>query len=67
MLSVHQKAVIRFNLSLYSGSACTRTCGVGTKSRSRSEVVPASNGGQKCEGYAIEEENCGINDCPVDR
>ena len=29
-------------------------------------MVPASNGGQECEGDAFEEESCNSNDCPVD-
>ena len=44
-------------------SPCSRTCGEGEKSRSRSEAVPASNGGKECLGNATEIIVCNEEVC----
>ena len=47
-------------------SSCSKTCGGGEMSRSRSEVVLAIDGGRKCKGEAVETKSCNTNACPVD-
>ncbi|CAD5123995.1 DgyrCDS12301 [Dimorphilus gyrociliatus] len=48
-------------------SKCTKSCGSGKKSRTRSCVNPApSNGGQACQGSATETQSCNEEPCPVD-
>ncbi|XP_071141967.1 coadhesin-like [Mytilus edulis] len=47
-------------------SACTKTCGDGTRTRSRTCTNPSpSKGGAPCNGSAIESEACNINPCPA--
>ncbi|KAL4219909.1 hypothetical protein ACF0H5_020321 [Mactra antiquata] len=52
----------------YSGwGACTRTCGTGTQSRSRSCNNPTpQHGGADCQGSATDTQNCNTNACPID-
>ncbi|VDI06518.1 collagen, type VI, alpha [Mytilus galloprovincialis] len=48
-------------------SACTKTCGDGTRTRTRTCTNPSpSKGGAPCNGSAIQSEACNINPCPVD-
>lgn len=48
-------------------SKCTKSCGSGKKTRSRSCSNPVpSNGGQSCQGSATETLSCNENLCPVD-
>ncbi|KAI8492290.1 hypothetical protein Bbelb_301870 [Branchiostoma belcheri] len=49
-------------------SDCSRTCGVGTRSRSRTCTQPApANGGVDCVGQAQETQQCNTGvSCPVD-
>ncbi len=46
-------------------SACDTSCGGGTQSRTRTKLVPASNGGAAC-GALIEYRACNTQPCPVD-
>ena len=45
-------------------SRCSKTCGKGTQTRSRSIATPAANGGKECEGDAREVKTCNELDCP---
>ena len=45
-------------------SSCSDTCGGGSRTRTRSEATPASNGGDPCTGSATETETCNANACP---
>ena len=47
-------------------STCSKTCGGGEKSRSREVEIPASSGGQPCEGEDTETVDCNMGLCPVD-
>ena len=47
-------------------SSCTKSCGGGEKTRKRSILTPASDGGQDCKGPAIEKDWCNTNACPID-
>jgi len=44
-------------------SKCSKSCGGGTKSRSRSKSVVESNGGS-CSGFPTETKNCNTQGCP---
>ena len=44
---------------------CTKTCGVGNRSRSRDCASPAPQyGGDDCDGRNIDFETCNIHPCP---
>lgn len=45
-------------------SRCSKTCGKGKQTRSRSIETPASNGGKECEGDAREVKACFEQACP---
>merc|ERR1719235_3139431 len=45
-------------------SACSATCGSGTRSRSRSVTVQAQHGGQACEDSSQALEECKVRECP---
>ena len=45
-------------------SKCSKTCGKGTQTRSRSIVTPAANGGKECEGDPKEVRACYEPVCP---
>ena len=47
-------------------SDCSKTCGGGEKTRSRSKTIEASDGGQECQGEATETVTCNIDSCPID-
>ena len=44
-------------------STCTATCGGGTRTRTRPEATPASNGGAPCSGSATETGQCNTDAC----
>ena len=46
-------------------SSCSQTCGGGEKSRTRKVATPSSNGGQSCDGKAMETVVCHTEACPV--
>ena len=43
---------------------CSKTCGGGTKTKTRTEKVSAEHGGKNCDGPSSAEENCNIQKCP---
>jgi hypothetical protein len=45
-------------------STCSATCGGGTRTRTRPEDIPASNGGGICTGSATETGTCNPDACP---
>ena len=45
-------------------STCSTTCGGGTRTRTRSEGIPASNGGSPCTGPATQTGPCNRDACP---
>ena len=45
-------------------STCSATCGIGTKTRTRPENIPASHGGAPCPGSATETGQCNPGECP---
>ena len=45
-------------------STCSATCGGGTKTRTRPDATPASNGGAPCTGSATETGQCNLDACP---
>ncbi|XP_063690486.1 uncharacterized protein LOC134823063 [Bolinopsis microptera] len=48
-------------------SDCSKECGTGSQSRTRTCTEPASaHGGTKCVGEKTEEQNCNTESCPVD-
>ena len=50
-----------------SWSSCSRTCGGGISTRSRSCVAEAKNGGTTCDTQGLEEtNNCNVDLCPAD-
>jgi len=48
-------------------SSCTKTCGGGTKSRTRERLFPAAANGANCKGAWIDLKSCNTNscDCPT--
>lgn len=47
-------------------SACSSTCGPGTRSRSRDFRKAAEFGGAQCVGNTTQTSDCNLGDCPVD-
>ena len=48
-----------------SYSTCTKSCGIGTQTRSRKCNNPApAGGGSACSGFSKETSNCNIQPCP---
>ena len=45
---------------------CSKTCGGGIRTNTRTEKVAAAYGGIKCNGFASIEENCNSQGCPGD-
>jgi len=45
--------------------ACSKTCGGGTRSRSRTVTTPSQHGGMPC-GNPEGQEDCNVEECPVD-
>ncbi|NWX99119.1 HMCN1 protein, partial [Nothoprocta ornata] len=46
---------------------CSKSCGQGNRTRSRScSSPPAQHGGKGCEGRAVESVMCNVRPCPVD-
>ena len=46
---------------------CSKICGGGTRTKTRTEKLPAAHGGVTCEGFASIAENCSTHECPGDR
>ena len=44
-------------------TSCSKTCGGGEKTRSRTKATEASNGGQECQGEANETDACNTDAC----
>ncbi|CAE7205144.1 HMCN1, partial [Symbiodinium necroappetens] len=47
-------------------SACSSTCGPGTRSRSRDFRQAAEFGGAQCVGNTTQTSDCNLGDCPID-
>ena len=43
---------------------CSVTCGAGVQSQRRSQEHQSAHGGKPCEGQAIKDKICKIEDCP---
>lgn len=46
-------------------SPCTKSCGVGRRTRRRHIDVDGINGGKHCAGYTEENDACNLQSCPV--
>ena len=46
---------------------CTKTCGGGSRTNTRTENVTAAHGGKACVGNASSEEICSVQPCPGQR
>ena len=46
-------------------SGCTKTCGGGFQTRTRTVETPAANGGSDCVGDASETRACSTGACPT--
>ncbi|CAC5383706.1 unnamed protein product [Mytilus coruscus] len=58
---------LQASLSSKTCEACTKTCGHGTRTRTRTCTKPSpAKGGAPCNGSAVQSEACNINPCPVD-
>ena len=44
-------------------TACSVTCGDGTRTRTRTEATSAANGGAECTGRSTETESCNTGSC----
>ncbi|XP_062609284.1 hemicentin-1-like [Saccostrea cucullata] len=68
LLSYRCEPPIHGNWGSWSGwNSCSRTCGGGTKSRSRSCNNPSPMyGGNYCSGSSIDTASCNTNSCPID-
>ena len=44
-------------------SACSRTCGTGTREKSRQVLTSAKNGGDSCQGPSRQTERCNLGSC----
>ena len=49
--------------SLWSNGACSKSCGVGQRKRTRTKMVAEKFGGA-CNGQSIKYESCNIQPCP---
>ena len=47
-------------------STCSKSCGGGEKSRIRSKLKQAENGGALCAGDAVDLTSCNSHNCPID-
>ena len=43
---------------------CDKSCGGGTRIKSRRKKINAKNGGDECDGPEIMSENCNTKKCP---
>ena len=57
-------APVNCEWSSWSWGTCTRTCGGGTKSGSRTISQQAANGGTACTGGSTTTRSCNTNSCP---
>ena len=46
-------------------TACSKECGGGQQSRTKTIRIAAANGGEQCEGEATEEQACNTDNCTV--
>ena len=45
-------------------TACSQTCGEGTRMSERVVIQNATHGGKECEGLAVKRDSCNIDPCP---
>ena len=43
---------------------CSKTCGDGSMTKTRTQEISAANGGDECEGADSLDETCNVRDCP---
>ena len=43
---------------------CSKSCGTGTRDKTRTEKILEAHGGRPCEGVASDVENCNVQECP---
>ena len=48
----------------WQNGTCSKTCGDGEVTRTRSKKVEAANGGNDCDGESVVLENCTSQPCP---
>ena len=48
----------------WQNGTCSKTCGDGEVTRTRSKKVEAANGGKDCDGESVVLENCTSQPCP---
>eukprot|EP00397_Hematodinium_sp_SG-2012_P006578 GEMP01006612.1.p1 GENE.GEMP01006612.1~~GEMP01006612.1.p1 ORF type:complete len:1075 (+),score=211.21 GEMP01006612.1:97-3225(+) len=61
---LHPEAKVDCKLSQWEHwQPCTKTCGGGIRSRSRTVIRPPANGGSPCKDYLEEVEGCAAEEC----
>ena len=55
--------IVECQWSLWSNGACSKSCGVGQRKRTRTKMVAEKFGGA-CNGQSIKYESCNIQPCP---
>ena len=43
---------------------CSKSCGTGTRNKTRTEKIAAAHGGDPCDGVASDVETCTVQECP---
>ena len=58
--------VVDCEWSNWTHGTCTKSCGNGTKIKTRTEKVEKKYGGKGCDGPRSVEEICNVKECPGD-
>ena len=64
LLNIYIRNIVDCEWNDWINGTCTKSCGRGTRTNTRTKKVPAAYGGEQCDGVAAIEESCNVQKCP---
>ena len=64
LLIVHIRNIVDCEWHDWTNGTCSKSCGGGARTNTRTEKVSAAHGGELCEGSTSIEESCNVQKCP---
>ena len=64
LLNIYIRNIVDCEWNDWINGTCTKSCGRGTMTNTRTKKFPAAHGGEECDGAAAIEDSCNVQNCP---
>ena len=64
LINVYIRNIVDCEWNDWINGTCTKSCGGGTRTNTRTKKVSAAHGGEDCDGPAAIKDSCNVQNCP---